>query len=419
MISQRMTAPHVSWAACALAILLGTLPAWAQSGADTPSARLAAVSTPQVAPGQTTPPSAGGPAAMFALGTVVRDVLPVADKQVPLPAGDWVVAADMASDWTNPAIVAFGYVRTVVLLRSNGKRIDSVLEVNTNALPTADGWGMAADCGRADQVMAVIRYRAGWDGSCFFVSHALTTKDTTPAWKQARAFAQQKGWEFSSIWVTAGFRSANRSDVIDARFHFAPEAYGFAPEQVTRWKDSAWLATRLDRDPARLAFTHSVSDWALGYSNLLEAGIKNRLPPDAPLAMPKASQSESPENLLQRRLSELDALRRSGALTAEEFASQTRALQDHGAGTSSTAPDLGTITAVKALSYRIIVSISHIFVDYYWTGNYVATGALEILQITINSAKFYFHELAWAKYVGMPRNDAARTIDFKYISVGV
>jgi uncharacterized membrane protein len=75
------------------------------------------------------------------------------------------------------------------------------------------------------------------------------------------------------------------------------------------------------------------------------------------------------------------------------------------------------MTATKAISYRVIVSISHLFVDYYWTGNLVAAGALEILQITINSAKFYFHELAWAKYMGIPRADAARTIDFKYIGV--
>jgi len=74
------------------------------------------------------------------------------------------------------------------------------------------------------------------------------------------------------------------------------------------------------------------------------------------------------------------------------------------------------ITAVKAISYRVIVSISHIFVDYYWTGNYVAAGALEVLQITINSTKFYFHELAWAKYMGVPRGDSARTLDFKYIA---
>ncbi len=355
----------------------------------------------------------------LAVGSTVGGILSLNGKQVPLPAGEWTVAADGPSDWTNPAIGAYGFLRTLVLFRQDGKRVDAIAEINTNALPTAEGWGMTADCNRTDLIMAVVRYRAGWDGSCFFVTHTITTKETTPAWKQARDFAKQKGWQFSPTWVTAGFRSANRSDVIDARFHFAPEAYGFATETPSSWRSSLWLATRLDRDPAKLAFTHSVSDWSLYYSGLLEGGIKNRLPADIALAMPSATKTEAPETMLQRRLAELEILRKSGAITAEEFASQARAVQESGGGTSSTAPDLGTITAVKALSYRIIVSISHIFVDYYWTGNYVATGALEILQITINSAKFYFHELAWARWVGFPRNDAARTIDFKYIGVGI
>jgi len=353
------------------------------------------------------------------VGATVSGILSLNGKQVPLPAGEWIVAADGPSDWSNPAIGAYGYLRTLVLFRQDGKRVDAIAEINTNALPTAEGWGMTADCNRTDLIMAVVRYRAGWDGSCFFVTHTITTRETTAAWKQAREFAKQKGWQFSPTWVTAGFRSANRSDVIDARFHFAPESYGFATDTASSWTSSSWLATRLDRDPAKLAFTHSVSDWALYYSTLLEGGIKNRLSGTVALAMPPSTKGEAPETMLQRRLTELEALRKSGAITAEEFASQARAVQESGGGTSSTAPDLGTITAVKALSYRIIVSISHIFVDYYWTGNYVATGALEILQITINSAKFYFHELAWARWVGFPRNDAARTIDFKYIGVGI
>ena len=102
-------------------------------------------------------------------------------------------------------------------------------------------------------------------------------------------------------------------------------------------------------------------------------------------------------------------MRQAGTITPEEYTAQITALKEHGLGSSSLAPDLSVITAVKAISYRIIVSVSHIFVDYYWTGNYVAAGALEVLQITINSTKFYFHELAWAKYMGLPRTDSART----------
>jgi uncharacterized membrane protein len=350
-------------------------------------------------------------------GATVERVLRIDSKQVPLPGGTWVVAADTANDWNDQSIGAFGYLRTLVLFHVVGSRIDTMLEVNTNVLPTTDGWGMAADCARADLVLAVVRYRAGWDGSCYFVTHTLMAKEPTTAWRKARDFAVLKGWQASRVWVTAGFRTADRSDVLDVRFHFAPETRGITPEAVDRWQDSGWMSARLDNDPQRYAFAHALSDWTVSYSSLVDAGLKNRLLNDDAIAMPQAVNASPAADVIARRLAELELLRQAGTITPEEYAAQATALKEHGLGSSSLAPDIGVITAVKAISYRVIVSVSHIFVDYYWTGNYVAAGALEVLQITINSTKFYFHELAWAKYMGIPRTDSARTIDFKYIGV--
>jgi len=352
-------------------------------------------------------------------GATVERVLRIDGKQVPLPGGTWVVAADTANDWNDQSIGAFGYLRTLVLFHVVGSRIDTMLEVNTNVLPTTDGWGMAADCARADLVLAVVRYRAGWDGSCYFVTHTLMAKEPTTAWRKARDFAVLKGWQASRVWLTAGFRTADRSDVLDVRFHFAPETRVITPEAVDRWQDSGWMSARLDNDPQRYAFAHALSDWTVSYSSLVDAGLKNRLLNDDAIAMPQAVNASPAADVIARRLAELELLRQAGTITPEEYAAQATALKEHGLGSSSLAPDIGVITAVKAISYRVIVSVSHIFVDYYWTGNYVAAGALEVLQITINSTKFYFHELAWAKYMGIPRTDSARTLDFKYIGVDV
>lgn len=355
----------------------------------------------------------------LAIGSSVDHVLRLDGKQVPLPTGSWIVAADAPSDWNDLNIGAFGYLRSVVLFRVVGSRVDTMLEINTNVLPTTDGWGMAASCNRTDLVLAVVRYRAGWDGSCYFVTHTLLARDPTPAWRKARDYAVLKGLQISRVWLTAGFRTADRSDVLDVRFHFAPETRGINPETVDRWQDSGWISAKLDNDPARYAFARAVSDWTVSYSPLLDAGLKNRMSADEALEMPQTANAAPTADVIARRLAQLEMLRQAGTITPEEYTAQTTALKEHGLGSSSAAPDLSVVTAVKAISYRIIVSISHIFVDYYWTGNYVAAGALEVLQITINSAKFYMHEVAWAKYMGIPRTDAARTLDFKYIGVDV
>ncbi len=353
------------------------------------------------------------------VGSTVERTLRIDGKRITLPIGAWTVAADGASEWNDPTMGAYGYLRTVILFRVVDGKLDTVLEVNANVLPTLDGWGMTAACARPDLVLSVIRYRAGWDGSCYFVTHTLMARDTTPIWRRARDFAAQNRMTVPRIMLTAGFRSANRTDVLDVRYHFAGETRGVGVEAADRWKDSAWMASRLDQDPGRKAFARAVSDWAVGYSGVVDAGLKNRVLTEDPVAMPEANRGNAVVDVVSRRLAELQLLRQGGAITPEDFEQQALSLKGHGLGASSNAPDLATVTAVKALSYRIIVSISHIFVDYYWTGNYVATGALEVLQITINSAKFYLHEIGWAKYKGMPRTDAARVIDFKYIGVDV
>jgi len=352
------------------------------------------------------------------VGRSVERLLQLDGKQVALPTGSWIVAADGANDWSDPSIGAYGYLRTIILFRVVNDRVDTILEVNTNVLPTTDGWGTASDCARTDLVLAVIRYRAGWDGSCYFVTHTLLSKESTTVWHNARNFAAAKGWRLSPVSLTAGFRAADRSDVLDVRYHFAPETRGIPGESIAQWQDSHWMSARLDADPPRYAFARAVSDWAVSYSTMIDLGLKNRTP-DRAVALPQIAGGQTAEDLIARRLAELEILRQAGTVTAEEYAEQTKALHDYGSGSSSGVPDIGVITAVKAISYRVIVSISHIFVDYYWTGNYVAAGALEVLQITINSTKFYFHELAWAKYMGVPRGDAARTLDFKYIGSDV
>lgn len=172
-------------------------------------------------------------------GTVIEQTLRIDGKSLSLPIGAWTVAADGASDWNDPDIGAYGYLRSVILLRIIDGRIDTVLEINANVLPTIDGWGMAAACSRQDLVLSVVRYRAGWDGSCYFVTHTMLWGDSTSIWRKARDFAAGNRLTIPRMALTAGFRAANRSDVMDVRYHFSGETRNIGVESTDRWRDSA------------------------------------------------------------------------------------------------------------------------------------------------------------------------------------
>ncbi len=178
-----------------------------------------------------------------AQGRLLSGVVTLAAKQVPLPEGSWVLVGS-----ANAAVAsidgAYGAIANVVLFRLQGRVVDAALELNVNELPVTDGWGLSADCDRTNLVLAVVRYRTGWDGSCFFVTHSLAaTPVLPPAWEQALRFAASADLIMAPVWVTAGFRVANRRDLIDARFQFSPALRGVPVEIVARGRTAPGMAS--------------------------------------------------------------------------------------------------------------------------------------------------------------------------------
>ena len=187
-------------------------------------------------------------------------------------------------------------------------------------------------------------------------------------------------------------------------------------ETVERWEDSAWMPAKLQTDDKRSGWVKAVDDWMVDYSALLDGGLKNQLSKDIAIGMPHLL---DPAQAAARRVALLQSLRHAkspipdpAAIKAAEEAT------DSEPEAPKLAPSVAETAAIKALSYRLIVSVSHLFVNYAWTGSYIVTAELEVLQIIINSAKFYVHEMVWETYFqDIPHGDLGRIVDFSYIGV--
>jgi len=232
-----------------------------------------------------------------------------------------------------------------------------------------------------------------------------------------------QGLSLSRVWLTAGFRAVNKTDVLDVRFHFAPETRGIGAETVDRWEDSAWMSAKLKGDAKRQGWVAAIEDWALNYSILLDTGLRDQLPKTPGITMPQLADSAQ---MAARHAAMLKSLRLAPSTgISPDQAEKPGANQDEEADDVTPeapkigmAPGVAEMAGVKALSYRLIVSVSHIFVNYAWTGSAVVTAELEVLQIIINSAKFYVHEMVWETYFqDTPRGDLGRIVDFNYIGV--
>lgn len=362
----------------------------------------------------------GALAQSVSAGQTLKREITIAGKSAPLPPGDWIVAGvgpGVLKDGAAPG--PYGLIWNVVLMRptQDGRAIDAMMELNVNDLGVSDGWGVSASCSRKDFPLAVVRYKAGWDASCFFLTHSLWDwrKAATRAWGDAMRYAASRSWTLPQTTVTSGFRVANRRDVMDARIHFTTAFHGIPEPQVADWSQSAWHATRIEKDERRIGFAKALTEWTVLTSGYMEAGLKRRLPETALPNPGVDAETLARDSIARQRLTALESLRKAGLISEANFNDQARTLAEKGIDPSSASIDPATVALYKTLAYRPTVSVANIFIDYYWIGQPFATGVLLLLQVTINSFKFYFHELAWDKFVGGgSRRDSARTLDFAY-----
>jgi len=355
--------------------------------------------------------------AELAPGDRASPVLAIAGKQVPLPEGNWIVAGRAPGAVTpGKDLGSYGTIWNVVLLRiSPHGALDAMAEINVNDMAVDDGWGVAADCQRSDLVLTVVRSRAGWDAACFFVTHTIWNRDTAlpAAWRQADAVAAQRGLILPATTVTAGFRVANRRDIIDVRFHFLADP---ADVPATNWNASQWSRDQLQQDRWRLAFDRSVAEWSAMMIGHVEAGLKNRLPPTWITPAPGAAEASLDHaSIMSLRQQRLAALRSSGLLSAAQADRQSALLRQAEADDSHDAIDPGADDFYRLLSYQGLSVTSDALVTFMWTAQSVQAAAVTLLQASLRTGRSYAVAYLWDWYGDTPtRPDIARSVDFAY-----
>jgi len=349
-------------------------------------------------------------------------ILGIAGKQVPLPEGDWRLAGykRMTVEGSRFNFGAYGVIHNLVLFRTSGRNVDAVLDLNVNAIPVTDGWGVSKECSREDLYAVISRYKSGWDASCIFILHTQTpaADKASPAWSDATAYARTKNLNLPPSWVTAGFRMASRSDVVDARFSFNPATRGL---QATNgaWDQSPWHKSKFESDPAKVAFVSELARWVGPYASTIEQGMKNRLLVRETYPMPFSSKPPVEAAVATARLKTLDKLYAENGIPEDSYKAQREQIVSGKATEPLPQPDAPTIALWKTLAYRPMVSTANIFIDYYWIGQPFAAGVLVVLQVVVNTTKFYFHEIAWERFVGgaSGKRDAPLVVDFTYAAL--
>ena len=359
------------------------------------------------------------PAAALSVGDRLERQLILGNKQIPLPAGEWVLAGLGTQPFQMPALGAFGTIETAVMFRVSGDRVVAVLEVNDNRIPVNDGWGRTKSCAEGGrQLFVITRYKTGWETSCAFVqpSRFGSASAGPPAWEQAREFASTHGLNMPGLWLTAGFRVSDRQDLIDARYHFDPALILGAT--AARYEDlSDWTRDAVPADPLRANAVQIVSAWASGFGAWVEAGLRNQIR-NTPDPMPQVAAYLSDTPFIDTKLRDLDRLYRDRQISWDSYIEQSRKAISE---VPVYKPQISLLSnsVEKNMSFRFFGT----FVDYAIA--YVVTASNAVswgIALSINSTDsfwFVLNDQYWDDYYAKQNtHDSERLVDFTYIGGG-
>ncbi|MFO1039274.1 MAG: hypothetical protein U1E45_20715 [Geminicoccaceae bacterium] len=356
-----------------------------------------------------------GPAAALATGEVrTRDVT-LAGKTVPLPDGDWIVAGLSSQNLDLEGVGAFGAIENAILFHREGDRVTAVAEINTNAVPVDDGWGIASSCVPGEQYLLVNRYRTRWDDSCVFVAPTFAPAGNTgpKAWGEAQRAAALSGWSMPELWVTAGFRVSDRQDVVDVRYHFAPEALGYTASK-SGIERTSWRAEALGPSSARKEAAQVLMAWAVGMDDRIENGLRGL--PMARLRMPLRAALFPGTPQLDAKLASLEDLYAQGRLSGADLIAQERA------ATVETAPpapveDPLQRSIEKSLSYRLVGSAIDYASSLFTTVTAPAAGFLASAGAVATSGIFVLNDRLWDRAASPPPTSPPPVIDFVHLGM--
>lgn len=349
----------------------------------------------------------------LSVGDRASGMIDIAAKQVPLPEGEWRVAAII--DGPSGAATA-PPVRSAALVRLERQRVTGLVVVHANAAPALLGYGASRDCKREDMHFAATLYSSQIDLMCAFVAHVVAGEGADSSLAAAVSTRlRRERWQAPDTWLMAGFRISNRRDLLDVRYHFPADTAG-AP---TTWESSTWSPEAVKHVPARQARVLELVRWAGATRSSIELGFRGRLAGLAALPMPGPEAAAAVPAATRIKLDQLEALRQAGVLTGQGYAAQKAMIEAEAKNEAEGLPldDMLALTASKTFTYKIMARIDGLVVTTFFAGSIVQLAGLNTAQGIAHLFTFTVHDFLW-NLAGVVRKSDQPPLDFPGFGLG-
>ncbi len=328
-----------------------------------------------VGEGPAGPASAETVAALPAPGALYHTFITVAQKQIPLPSGWWQVAGSGDEDLTGAAPGAYGVIESLVLVKLEGRTVESFVVIHTNALEVDRGWGTNSECAARVLPLARIYDEAGSNLLCAFGGPVSIRRDAgaPPFWRQALDMAFARTWTIPEHWLMAGFRISDRHDVVEVRYHYQPTV----PQMARQERPSGVIAASspgpgmgvVSAAPDRGGpWLPTLAGWLEAMKAPVEQGFRGHL-------------SSRQDSLL---------------LPSEGSVSRGAALDKAVPAETDALTALFQRSVIKMLSWKVIGVSAGFTIKYLFIGNLSTAASLQVATSVVTGVLYVGYDMLWA-----------------------
>jgi uncharacterized membrane protein len=283
------------------------------------------------------------------IGQRVQGSIDLLGKPIPLPPGEWRVAAAGFGQAAEAEPGPYGAIGGVLLVRPDPDQ-NQFLLIHTNALPVRAGWGEPPECVADGALFKRVAEQRDLHNGCSYViamRRSRLLQSGLPALGNGETAALIEA--LPSWALVAGFRVSDRHDVLDMR-------YGVAPRRPS---PGGWFAANAAENPAHQLAINELAQWT--QTAMLSATAALRDPVGQVPPMP-LSQIASGSRLARPADKEVSTLR---------------------------------LSLYKMATYRVTNSALTMVLALAFTGNVFAAAELTFWQGLTHSMVYLGNELAW------------------------
>jgi hypothetical protein len=338
-----------------------------------------------------TPAAASVQSALPAQGETVTGRIVLAGATVLLPPGPWIVGGVARA----PAFEISGMdLLSVALLQAGADGVSSVVLVQRNGDLLPRRPDLSAECDPHASLFTATSADDAAGGACtaVMIARVNTQPDTAPAWREAAAFADDRGWTIPQSLLVAAFRTVDRNSLLDVRY-----ATTLGEPGASIASTCSAIMAGMD-EPAIRRRVNSVTRFANDLLPVMDLASGHGL--DAIDAAPALSAPESPgPSLLTRiKLSRIDAMQRAGALTPAQADSLRAAMATQNTH-DPLAAEIQRRSAWKTDTYQMAMATGSFGFWTYAAADPVFALGMVALQSVLITPINYAIEAGWSSIV--------------------